>query len=159
MAGEKRKRVLLENMPGFLAASLNPWLIKAKNNPERLAFILHRVTGFIIVVYLLAHVIVTSYSTNPTQWEDIMSTFANSLFNKIGEWIVAGAVIYHGLNGIRLLLVEFFGTGIGKPELPKPPYIPPSLKGGQRTGLYIVFALSIIGWMLAGILIFTGRLF
>ena len=147
------------NLPGFWAASLNPWLLKIKNNPERVAFVLHRVTGAIIIFYLLAHIIVTSFSTNPSQWTRIMEEFSTSIFNKIGEWIVAGAVFYHGLNGIRLLCVEFCAVGIGRPEKPKPPYIPPSLKAGQRTAIYVVFALSLIAWILAGILIFTGKLF
>ncbi len=154
-----RKPRTLANMPGLIKASLNPWLVKARNNPERVMFVLHRITGVIIILYLMAHVYVTSLSTNPQVWTSVMEQFGTSIVNKIGEWIVAGAVIFHGLNGIRLLLVEFFGVGIGRPEKPKPPYIPPSLRAGQRTGIYIVVVLSIIGWILAGILIFTGKIF
>ena len=152
------KPKLLQNMPGLVRASLNPWLIRVRNNPERIAFILHRVTGVIIAVYLLAHIYVTSLSANPELWTRTMEVFGASLLNKIGEWIVAGAVIFHGLNGIRLIRVEFLGIGIGKPEKPKPPYIAPSLRGGQRKALYLVFVLSLIGWFLAGFLIFTGHL-
>ncbi|BEP18318.1 hypothetical protein PYJP_16700 [Pyrofollis japonicus] len=155
----KKEPPKLRNMPGFWAASLNPWLLKIKNNPERVAFVLHRVTGAIIIFYLLAHIIVTSYTTNPAKWTEIMSSFSTSWVNKIGEWIVAGAVFYHGLNGIRLLCVEFCAIGIGRPEKPKPPYIPPSLRSGQRTAIYVVFVLSFIAWILAGILIFTGKIF
>lgn len=149
----------LYNMPGLLKASLNPWLVKAKNNPERLAFVLHRVTGVIIILYLLAHVVVTSFTVSEPQWTALMEAFKGPV-NKIGEWIVAGAVFFHGLNGIRLLIVEFFGAGIGRPERPKPPYIPPSLKpsSGQRIGLWLVFALSLVAWIVSGVLIFTGRI-
>ena len=157
-AAARRAVRALYNMPGLLRASINPWLVRARNNPERLAFVLHRVTGVIILAYLVAHIFVTSFTVSEPAWRSLMEAFSGPV-NKIGEWIVAGAVIYHGLNGIRLILVEFLGIGIGRPERPKPPYIPPSLKSGQRKGLYLVFILSLIGWVLAGILIFTGRLF
>ncbi len=156
MAAARKTVRTLYNMPGLLRASLNPWLVKARNNPERLAFVLHRITGVIILAYLFAHIFVTSVTIDPRAWSQLMEAFGGPV-NKVGEWIVAGAVIYHGLNGIRLILVEFFGLGIGRPERPKPPYIPPSLKSGQRPGLYLVFALSLVGWILAGILIFTGK--
>lgn len=157
---QSKKVKMLHNMLGFFRASLNPWAIrvKFKENPERLAFILHRVSGAIIAFYLLAHIIVTSYTDDPLAWARILSTLSSPL-NKVGEWIIATAIIYHGLNGIRLLLVEFFGVGIGQPELPKPPYIPPSFKGGQRKALYAVFILSVIGSILSTVLIFTGKLF
>ncbi len=155
--GESRVRAL-KNLPGFLQASLNPWLIRAKNNPERLAFVLHRVTGFIILAYLLAHIIVTNTPARAgwDAWEALMARFGTNLGNKIGEFIVAGAVFYHGLNGIRLLLVEFFGVCIGRPVKPKPPYIPPSLRSCQRTLLYLVFLLWPILWVAAGYIIFRG---
>jgi succinate dehydrogenase / fumarate reductase cytochrome b subunit len=65
-----------------------------------------------------------------------------------------GALVFHSLNGIRLLLVELLALGIGRPEKPKPPYIPPSLKGYQRTLIYIVFILSLVIWALMGYVIF-----
>jgi succinate dehydrogenase / fumarate reductase cytochrome b subunit len=142
-------------MPGLLKASLNPWLVRVRNNPERLAFVLHRVTGVIILAYLLVHIFVTSLTVDEALWTQTLQLLGSPL-NKVGEWIVAGAVIYHGLNGIRLILVEFLGLGIGRPERPKPPYIPPSLKSGQRKSLYLVFALSLIGWIAAGVVIFTS---
>ncbi len=147
---------LRKNLPGLLQASLNPWLLKIKDHPERLAFILHRVTGVIIIGYLLAHIFVTNTPTRAgwDAWTSIMTNFGNNIFNKLGEWIVAGAVIFHGLNGIRLLLVEFFGVGIGRPVHPKPPYRPVSLYAGQRLMLLIVFTLAVIGWVWAGLIIF-----
>ncbi|MCE4622952.1 MAG: hypothetical protein F7B19_06545, partial [Desulfurococcales archaeon] len=68
----------------------------------------------------------------------------------------AGIAWFHGLNGIRLLLVEFLGLCIGEPEKPKPPYIAPSLKGCQRKLLYLVFALWAILWILTGYILFVA---
>ncbi len=158
MSTRKSKVKLLKNMPGVVRASIDPFLVRATNNPERIMFILHRVTGVIIVLYLFLHIYVTSNTIDSARWNSLMEQFGASIVNKIGEFIVAGAVIFHGLNGIRLLLVEFFGVGIGKPEHPKPPYIAPSLRAAQRKAIYIVAVLSVVGWIIAGILIFTGYL-
>jgi succinate dehydrogenase / fumarate reductase cytochrome b subunit len=154
----KRRPKLYRNMPGLVRASVNPFLLRLRNNPERIMFVLHRITGVIIIGYLMLHVIVTSFSVDAQRWDALMEEFGSSLVNKIGEFIVAGAVIFHGLNGIRLLLVEFFGLGIGKPEHPKPPYIAPSLRAGQRTAIYAVVILWLIAWFFAGVLIFTGSI-
>ncbi len=83
-----------------------------------------------------------------------MEQFGTNIWNQIGEFIVAGSVLFHGMNGIRLLLAEFFGVCIGKPEKPKPPYIPPTYKACQRQLLYLVFALWPVLWVFAGLLIF-----
>ncbi len=158
MSTRRSKTKLLKNMPGVVRASIDPFLVRATNNPERLMFILHRITGVIIVLYLFLHIYVTSNTVDPARWDNLMEQFGASIINKVGEFIVAGAVIFHGLNGIRLLFVEFLGIGIGKPEHPKPPYIAPSLRAAQRKAIYIVALLSVIGWIVAGILIFTGYL-
>jgi len=143
------------NMPGIWRASLNPWLIRIQNHPERLAFVLHRVTGVIIILYLLAHVAVTMTPAlrGWQAWDTLMTQFNNRV-NQVGEFIVAGSVLFHAMNGIRLLITEFFGACLGRPERPKPPYIPPTYRACQRTLLYIVFALWPILWVFAGLLIF-----
>jgi succinate dehydrogenase / fumarate reductase cytochrome b subunit len=147
----------LRNLPGFWRASLNPWLIRVRNHPERLAFVLHRVTGAVIAFYLIAHIFVTdipAYHHSWANWESLMATFSKSAVNKVGEFIIAGCVFYHGINGIRLLLTEFFGVCIGKPERPIPPYITPTAKSCQRKLLYLVFILTAIFWVLSGLVIF-----
>ncbi|MDP8003510.1 MAG: succinate dehydrogenase [Caldisphaera sp.] len=164
MSSDKKDSVELENRPGFWRESLNPWLIKAKNNPERVAYVLHRVTGFIIIAFLVLHIVETDspvwsqyYPINGysgwTAWAYIMGV-ESAWYLKIGEFIVAGAVFFHALNGFRLLLTEFFGVGIGKPVEPKPPYEAPTLSAPQRTWLYIVFVLAIVLWAFSAYLIF-----
>ena len=146
------------NLPGFLAASLNPWLVRARNNPERLAFVLHRVTGFTLLAYLMLHIVVTNTPARAgwEAWDRLMEAFAASLFNKTGEFIIAGVLIFHGLNGIRLIIVEFLGACVGRPVKPKPPYVSPSLNACQRRLLYLVFALWPLLWAVAGYIIFRG---
>jgi len=49
LAEGKRNSKELPNRPGFWRSSLNPWTVRTRDNPERVAFVLHRVTGFIIL--------------------------------------------------------------------------------------------------------------
>ncbi len=154
----KDKLEAYRGLPGFLAASLNPWLVRARDNPERLAFVLHRVTGLTLLGYLMLHLIVTSTPARAgwEAWDGLMEVFAASLLNKTGEFLVAGMLAFHGLNGVRLILVEMLGACVGRPVKPKPPYTPPSLAACQRRLLYLVFALWPVLWAVAGYVIFKG---
>ncbi|MCE4625860.1 MAG: succinate dehydrogenase [Desulfurococcales archaeon] len=148
---------VLPNRPGWLA-SVNPWVLRVVNNPERLAFVLHRLTGLLMALIIMAHIFVTGTPAR-VGWE----AWAEEIAKAQGITVVtlyffffAGIAWYHGLNGIRLLLVEFFGTCIGKPEKPKPPYLAPSLKACQRKLLYTVYILWAILWILTGYIVFMG---
>ena len=116
--------------------------LRIKNNPERLMFTLHRWTGIILLAYFTAHAITMGllFAGNAAA----ARIAAEIIGNKIILWIVAVTATFHGLNGIRLIIVEALGLGIGKPEIPKPPYISTSLRSSQRKLLYILFALFLI---------------
>ena len=153
MAKEKTK--VLENKPGWIA-SINPWVLRVVNNPERVAFVLHRVTGILMALIIMAHIYVTGTPAH-TGWEAWVEEINKAQGFSIVTlyfFFFAGIAWFHGLNGIRLLLVEFFGVCIGKPEKPKPPYLAPSLKACQRKLLYLVFLLWPILWALTGYIVF-----
>jgi len=146
----------LRNMPGW-RASINPWILRIPNNPERLAFTLHRITGILLILVLFLHITVTSTPATRgwASWIEEVNRAKGITPTTVYFFIFVGVALFHGLNGIRLILVEFLGCCIGKPEKPKPPYISATLRAPQRTLLYIVFALWILLWMIAGYIIFT----
>ena len=118
-------------------------------NPERLAFVLHRITGMILLIYLMLHVYVTGLTLNPSKWNAFLNFIENPLV-RIGEWIVASSLIFHGLNGIRLIFIELLGVGMGKPRRKFVfPLVSPSIRAAQRKALYAVFILSAIGSIIA----------
>jgi len=155
--GERTLRTL-KNMPGLLRASLNPWLVRARDNPERLAFVMHRVTGVILVGYLLLHIVVTNTPARAgwEAWSRTMEAFGASIVNRIGEFIVLGSILFHGLNGIRLILAEFLGFTVGRPVIPKPPYKSQVLRSPQRLILHLVFAAWFILWIIGGYIMWGG---
>lgn len=68
----------------------------------------HRVSGVFLVIYLVFHVITLSSLQTPEKFIEKMNFFS-SLFPGFLEWFLAIPVIYHSLNGGRLILYEIFG--------------------------------------------------
>jgi succinate dehydrogenase / fumarate reductase cytochrome b subunit len=88
---------------------------------ERYLYTLHRVTGLGLLAYFLMHIVVTTARVfGPEAWERAMRSVSGPPF-KVGEYLVFLAFAFHGVNGIRLALVEL-GLGIGRPIEPVYPY-------------------------------------
>ncbi len=98
------------------------WVWAGNYKLERYLYILHRVTGLGILLFLLVHLIVTTFFRIQGQevWEKAMTILNNPLF-KTGEYLVAVAFVYHALNGLRLILQEL-GLLMAKPIPPIYPY-------------------------------------
>jgi succinate dehydrogenase / fumarate reductase cytochrome b subunit len=98
------------------------WLWAGNYRLERYLYILHRVTGLGILLFLMVHLIVTTVFRIQGQevWEAAMKILRNPLF-KTGEYLVAVAFAYHALNGLRLILQEL-GFLMAKPTPPIYPY-------------------------------------
>jgi len=80
------------------------------------AYYLHRFTGALIVLYLLLH---ATEMTAPVFGSDFAAAVAGwfrTASYKLLQLLAVGAIIYHGLNGIRIMLMDFtsWGTRIQK---------------------------------------------
>jgi len=74
------------------------------------ALALHRLTGVVILVYLYLHLAVLSMLLiGHSAWSSFLSLVTSKSFLAL-EVVLIGAVLFHGLNGIRVALV---GSGIG----------------------------------------------
>jgi succinate dehydrogenase / fumarate reductase cytochrome b subunit len=105
------------NYLGFIG-----WLWAGNYKLERYLYILHRITGLGILLFLLLHLMMTTVFRIQGQdvWETTMSILHNPWF-KIGEYLVVIAFVYHALNGLRLILQEL-GFLMGRPIPPIYPY-------------------------------------
>ncbi len=72
------------------------------------AWILHRVTGIGLAIYLPMHIYATSSLQDPAKFDQVMAFLNQPLF-KIAEIALLGAVIFHSLNGVRILIIDWFG--------------------------------------------------
>lgn len=76
-----------------------------------LAWILHRISGLALSAYLVIHIwdISAAYRGGARSFSEAMATF-NTPFWKVMDALLVAAVVFHGLNGLRLLL---FDAGVG----------------------------------------------
>lgn len=142
-----------------LIRSLNP----VGFNLERYTYMLHRVTGVILALYLIAHIFeiyhvgLAVVNNNPQIWYATLAELSSlGIFEKIGLWIIAGSALYHGANGLRLILNEAFGLLLGKPVLPEYPYTPTSLSRAQKAAVYTITAIVVALWIWAGLYLLAG---
>jgi succinate dehydrogenase / fumarate reductase cytochrome b subunit len=71
------------------------------------AWLLHRVSGVAIMLFLFLHVLDTSLvGFGPQAYETFVFLYRAPLF-RVMEVALAGAVLYHGLNGLRIIVIDF----------------------------------------------------
>ena len=75
------------------------------------SWVLHRITGVTIFFFLFAHVIDTAMvRVSPHAYNTAVSTYKNPIVGIMEVGLVA-AVLFHALNGIRIVLVDFWEQG------------------------------------------------
>ena len=75
------------------------------------SWVAHRVTGVLIFLFLFAHVLDTALvRVSPDSYNRIMDTYKTPLVNLMEVGLV-GAVLYHALNGLRVMAIDFWSQG------------------------------------------------
>ncbi len=74
-------------------------------------WVAHRVTGVLIFFFLFAHVLDTALvRVSPDAYNRIMDTYKTPVVNLMEVGLV-GAVLYHALNGLRVMAIDFWSKG------------------------------------------------
>ena len=82
-----------------------------RGDPGMWSWVAHRITGVATFFFLFAHVLDTALvRVSPNAYDEIIATYKTPLVNLLEVGLV-GAVLYHALNGIRVMLVDFWGKG------------------------------------------------
>jgi len=75
------------------------------------SWVAHRITGVMLFFFLFAHVIDTSMvRVSPEAYNIAVETYKNPIVGLMEVGLVA-AFLFHGLNGIRVILVDFWSQG------------------------------------------------
>lgn len=130
------------------------WAFRRPMNLEKLALAVQRISGVGLLVYLFFHIFVTGTITSGKDaWEGLMAMLLNPLAH-IGELLVVVGAVFHGINGIRVMLLELTSLA-GKPARPDYPYKVQSLSKGQQSILWIATIMAGLS-TIAGIVILWG---
>jgi succinate dehydrogenase / fumarate reductase cytochrome b subunit len=74
-------------------------------------WVAHRITGVAVFFFLLVHVLDTALvRVSPSAYDAVIATYKTPIVNLMEVGLV-GAVLFHALNGIRIILVDFWSKG------------------------------------------------
>lgn len=91
----------------FRARSLGSAL-RYKGNAGMWTWLLHRVTGLGILAFLIIHVADTAIVVyNPEFYDHTLDIYRSPLF-RVAELAIFFAVIFHALNGLRIIIQDFW---------------------------------------------------
>ena len=75
------------------------------------SWVLHRITGVAIFFFLLVHILDTSLiRVSPEAYNAVIGTYKNPIMG-LGEIALVAAIVFHALNGIRIILIDFWSKG------------------------------------------------
>ena len=81
------------------------------------AWVLFRISGLILVAYLFVHIGIVSQAQvqGPGVLDRLFKTFDNPILVFL-DFMLVSAVLYHGLNGVRIVLMDL-GYGVRQHKL------------------------------------------
>ena len=75
------------------------------------SWVLHRITGVAIYFFLLVHILDTSIvRISPQAYNGVINEYKTPLMG-LGEFFLVVAIGYHALNGLRIILIDFWSVG------------------------------------------------
>jgi succinate dehydrogenase / fumarate reductase, cytochrome b subunit len=78
----------------------------------QLAFLLHRLSGVALALYLLLHVFdISLVMYGPKAFNAFLAFYHQWPF-RIGLIVVMAGVVYHALNGLRIIIMDFSSWGV-----------------------------------------------
>ncbi|HET6770080.1 MAG TPA: succinate dehydrogenase, cytochrome b556 subunit [Actinomycetota bacterium] len=78
----------------------------------QLSWIAHRVTGVGVLLFLFAHIVDTALvGWGPEAYNKVVGVYHHPII-QILEIGLVGAVIYHALNGIRIMIMDFWPRSV-----------------------------------------------
>ena len=119
---------MTSSTPKRSARQIRAWFDPRRRDIGTWAFILNRLSGIGLTVYLFLHLIVLSTLASGPEGYDSFIRLAKSPLFVLGELLVVVGGLYHGLNGLRVALTSF-GVGVAY----------------QRQLFYALLALVLIG--------------
>ncbi|TGD86776.1 succinate dehydrogenase, cytochrome b556 subunit [Mycolicibacterium sp. CH28] len=82
-----------------------------RGDPGMWSWVLHRITGATIFFFLFVHVLDTALvRVSPQAYNEVVETYKAPIVGLMEIGLVA-ALLYHALNGVRIILIDFWWKG------------------------------------------------
>ncbi len=107
-----------------------------KGKAGQWAFVAHRVSGFLVFLFLLLHIVDVSLLRWPATYDQVHRLYGNVVL-RLFEVGLLFALLFHSFNGLRIVAVDFF----------------PEAVGNQRRLLQAVIALTLVTGIPGGVVI------
>jgi succinate dehydrogenase / fumarate reductase cytochrome b subunit len=73
-----------------------------------LAWAFHRISGVAIWAFVLLHVLdIFLAHQNPALYDEVLTIYASPA-GRVGEMLLGAALLYHALNGLRIIVMDFW---------------------------------------------------
>lgn len=130
----------IENQPSARQpGSLLEWFDPRHRQAGTWAFVMNRLSGLGLTFYLFLHLVALGQLAQGPAAYDGFIHLVHSPFFILGELVVVAGALYHGLNGIRIILT---GLGVGVPY--------------QRTLFWGMFGIAAMGSLIFAIRMFNA---
>ena len=79
-----------------------------KGSPGQWSWLLHRITGVAVILFLFAHIVDTAViGWGPEAYEKVLSVYHNWVVQLLELGLVT-AVLYHAINGTKVMIFDFW---------------------------------------------------
>ena len=83
-------------------------LLRYRGSEGMIAWAFHRIAGIAIWLFVMLHVLdIYLAGGDPNVYNDLLKFYASPL-GRILEVLLGAALLYHALNGVRILLMDFW---------------------------------------------------
>ena len=83
-------------------------LLRYRGGEGMLAWAFHRIAGVAIWAFVVLHVIdIYLVGGNPGAYNEILKIYASPI-GRVMEALLGAALLYHALNGLRIILMDFW---------------------------------------------------
>ena len=83
-------------------------LLRYRGSEGMLAWAFHRISGVAIWAFILLHVLdIWLVGVNSTLYDEVLAIYA-SPFGRVMESLLGAALLYHALNGLRIIIMDFW---------------------------------------------------
>jgi succinate dehydrogenase / fumarate reductase cytochrome b subunit len=83
-------------------------MLRYRGSEGMVAWAFHRISGLAIWVFIVLHVFdIWLSGANPTLYDDLLVIYGSPV-GRVGEMLLGAALLYHALNGLRIVIMDFW---------------------------------------------------